>query len=161
MYRGTYLQKGIIGITLVILFTSASSYHSCIGFYKTYQCRIPEEKNFKQYGMVKSDQVKVAEPYVYQVILYGKKDYKIGVCTENGYAPVHFRLINAKTKKVIYDNMEDDYVETIGLTIENTSDVILEITVINKKQKRTKEHNNIICLGVQIIWSKVPKLGFH
>ena len=49
------------------------------------------------------------------VVFYGQKDYILSFCTHRKLYPVHFVLIDQQTQEVLYDNQEDEFLESLGL----------------------------------------------
>ena len=146
-------------IFLLILSSNAFS-QSCRKFQHHKNCRIADSFDFKQYGQAKSALLEINKSFTYQAVFYGKKDYKMNVCTESGYYPVHYRLINAETKEVFYDNSENDYVESLGFTIDKNITMIIEVTILAEDIDPEDPIDIRACVGIQILWRKAPKLGF-
>lgn len=136
---------------------------SCHGFYRSQGCFVKESKYFKQYGQSKSAAIAIDKQYNYIVLLYGQKDYIFSFCTEMGFKPLHFRLIDNETKEVIYDNAQDEYNQCIGFSMEKTTtvNVELEILAATIKDKNIDPDEGRVCLGMQIWWRRIPKLGFN
>jgi len=133
----------------------------CKGFHHHDDCWTPDIKNdYKQYGQARSALLEINKKFIYQAIFYGKKDFKVLVCTEYGYYPVHYRLIDANTKEIFYDNAEDDYVEYVGFTLDKSLTLIVEITILAEQIEPEDAKDLRICAGIQIIWRKAPQLGF-
>ncbi len=153
--------KLLIAINILfIMFSSIALSQGCQKYYLHKNCRIADSYDFNQFGQARSALLEINKSYQYQVILYGKKDYKMSVCTETEYYPVHYRLINSKTKEVFYDNAEDDYMESIGFTIDNTISMIIETTILPENINPEDPIDIRACVGIQILWRKAPKLGF-
>jgi hypothetical protein len=146
---------------LLLIFTCSAFSQKCKGFHHHNDCWTKDiKKDYKQYGQARSTILEVNRKFTYQAIFYGKKDYKIFVCTEFGYYPVHYRLIDAETKKVFYDNAEDNYVEHVGFTTDKSITMIIEVTILAEKIEPEDAKDLRICTGIQIIWRKAPQLGF-
>ena len=153
----------ILIFTSIFLFISSTYVFSqrCKGFHHHNNCWTKDiKKDFKQYGQARSAILEINKSFSYQAIFYGKKDYKLLVCTESGYYPVHYRLINAETKKVFYDNAEDDYVEYVGFTIDKNIQLIIEVNILAEDIEPEDAKDLRICAGIQILWRKAPQLGF-
>lgn len=149
----------IIGILLVLFISKSIMAQSCMGFYKSSNCYRSESKGFKQYGQAKSATIELNKLYKCQVVLYGKKDYIFSLCTETGFKPLHFRIVDNTSKEVIYDNADDNYNPSIGFSMEKTSTVTVEAEIL--VEKGDKDPNKYrVCLGIQIWWRKIPKIGF-
>jgi len=153
------ISKVIVGVVLSLIFAGDGLAQSCTGFYKSSNCYRSESKGFKQYGQAKSATIELNKLYKCQAILYGKKDYIFSVCTESGLKPLHFRILNTTTSEVIYDNADDNYNPTIGFSMEKTTTVQIEAEILIEKGEKDPNHYRV-CLGIQIWWRKIPKIGF-
>ena len=153
------VYKIIVGMILSLMLTGNALAQSCTGFYKSSNCYRSESKGFKQYGQAKSATIEINKLYKCQAILFGKKDYIFSVCTESGLKPLHFRIVDTSNNDVIYDNADDNYNPTIGFSMEKTSTVQIEAEIL--LEKGDKDPNKYrVCLGIQIWWRKIPKIGF-
>lgn len=131
----------------------------CYNFNKTPGCKVKNSEGFKLFGQSKSAVVEAGKTYQYQVVLFGGYDYKIGICTEKGFTPIHLRIINAEDQTVFYDNLDDDYTETVGFSNEATKNVILEVTLMASEMEFKDIGDTRVCLGIAIYWHKMPKIG--
>jgi len=82
------------------------------------------------------------------------------MCAKEKLFPIHYRIIDADTKEVFYDNEEDDYVEQVGFSNEQTRKIILEVTMLAEKFKPKDMLDSRACVGILILWRKMPKTGF-
>lgn len=153
------ISKIIIHVFLVFFFSSAYT-QSCQGFYKSSRCAVKNSSGFKQYGQARSAAVEVGKVYSYTAVLYGKKDYIINVCSEAGYKQIHYKIINKTSGELIYDNEEENYNNAVAFSIEKTSNIEIEVEVLYDKEKGIDPEKYRVCLGVQILWRKIPNLGF-
>lgn len=128
----------------------------CKGYHLSKNCNIPDLQDYKRFGQSRSRLVLARKTIRYKVTLFGGYDYKIGVCTEKNFAPVHFKIIDANKNTVFYDNTNDDYVENVGFTVEETKNVIVEMTVLAEDMEIDNTAESRTCLGVAIYWRKVP-----
>ena len=154
------ISKIIIGIVFSLIISRDALTQSCMGFYKSSNCYRSESKGFKQYGQAKSATIELNKLYKCQIVLYGKKDYIFSLCSEAGYKPLHFRIVDNTSKEVIFDNADDNYNSTIGFSMEKTTTVTVEAEIL--VEKGDKDPNKYrVCLGIQIWWRKIPKIGFE
>jgi len=65
-----------------------------------------------------------------------------------------------ENSEVLYDNQFDDYIETVGFSMDSTKAVTVELTLLAEKIKPQNFDENRACVGVQIMWRKTPKIGF-
>jgi hypothetical protein len=112
------------------------------------------------YGQSRNALLQANIPNNYSVTLFGEKDYKFIICSELNFYPIHIRLIDPITQEVFYDNKDDDYLESIGFTNEKTRRLIVEITLLAAKTEFKDIGQDRACVGVLILWQKVPKTGF-
>lgn len=153
------VQRTTLLLFLFIIFISTDYLKPCKNFHESNNCA-KIKKGFNSYGQSASALLEIDSTSVYQVIFYGKKDYILTICTERGFYPVHYRLVEDKSKQIIYDNMEDDYYESIGFTVDKTKTINVEITILGENVKAKNFGENQACVGVHIQWKKAAKIGF-
>lgn len=160
--KNKIIQSAFIAfIFLLFLFQNKSvNAQYCDRFHESSICRQSNDGSFKPYGQSKSGMLEINTTFKYKLVLYGEKDFKIGVCTETGFGPVHFRIINARSETVLFDNITDDYIESVGFTNDYTQSVIIEITVLAEEVEPEDAYDKRVCVGVNILWRKAPKMGF-
>jgi hypothetical protein len=152
------LYLGIIILLFVSVKTMLSQ--SCYNFHSQKECFGKLEKGFRIYGQSESALLIIDSTSKLPVIFYGNKDYIINVCTERGYYPVHFVLKDYETSQVLYDNMEDDYIESVGLTFEDPTKIVIEVTLLALDVEPTGFGEDDACVGVNIQWRRAIKTGF-
>lgn len=150
-------KTAIIAYLLLINFLALGQ--DCYKYHKSVGCKVKNIVGFKAFGQSKSAVVEAGKTYQYQVVFFGGYDYKIGVCTEKGFGPIHIRIINKQDQTVFYDNLDDDYVESVGFSNEVTKNAILEITITASEMEFNDIGDNRVCLGIAIYWHKIPKMG--
>jgi len=149
--------KIIAGVILAIILSTNARGQQCKGFHESKDCfiYIPESRQYQQYSQAKSALSEIGQKNIYKVVLFGGKDYIVGVCAESGYRPIHFRIIDSQTKKVMYDNKDFDYIESFGFTVEKTQPIDIEVTVL--ENNRIAQKKNKMCVGIEIVWSNLLK----
>ncbi|OFX83814.1 MAG: hypothetical protein A2W99_03000 [Bacteroidetes bacterium GWF2_33_16] len=152
--------KYFFAISILFLFNETVFGQLCNSFHTTPACSPKVTQGFQKFGQSKSGMLEINKPFEYKLVLYGGKDYIFVVCTESGYKPIHYRIINAQTKEVVYDNTEDEYIESVGFTNDYTQTIILEITVLAENIEPQDAYDARACVGINILWRKVPKIGF-
>lgn len=150
---------------LILFFSSLANTNlfaqDCYKFHDSNLCKPARiDYEMKPYGQSKSALVEVGETYRIKIVLNGDKDYMMSFCTKRGFEPVHYKLTDIESGEVLFDNKEDDYIESIGFTNENTRIVMIEITVLAENINTEKQGNSRVCVGMNILWKKIPKLGF-
>jgi hypothetical protein len=129
----------------------------CKDFNKSKDCYVyvPLDRDFQIYNQARSTYAEIGKPTIYKVVLYGKKDFIVGVCAGGKfYRQIRLRIIDGISHKVLYDNKDYDYIESFGFTIEETQPLDLEITVLSKDKMA---QSSKVCLGIQILWSPVQE----
>lgn len=152
--------KKIYFIVIALLISTLAFSQRCDDYHKTGDCRIYRMDGFEQYGQARSALLEIKKKAVFKAVFYGERDYKVVLCTDYGYYPIHYVITNATTGEVLYDNKEDDYVESVGFTIDKTQNLIFEITLLAEGIKPKDAFDMRVCTGVNIYWRKVPKMGF-
>ncbi len=132
----------------------------CPVFHTQKKCKDKSATGFRMYGQSKSALLEKDSTYIMPIIFYGKKDYIVTVCTEKGYAPVHFRIKDIESGKILYDNLEDDYIESIGFTIDHPQKAIFEVTLLAENIDPENFGEPIACVGINIQWKRALKTGF-
>jgi hypothetical protein len=155
------VRKIFVTFAVCMLLFSGICAQPCLEYYKNARCFIHRPKEFKQYGQARAATVIVGDTNKFEVVLYGQKDYIVTVCAEIGFKTLHFRIVNKQTRELIYDNISDDYNQTIGFTMEKTQNVIIELTILSDPALNMDPKTYRVCAGVQILWRKVPKTGFE
>jgi len=153
------MTKQVTTILIMLLSNFVLLGQDCIGFHKTPGCKIKDTMGYKLFGQSKSAVVEAGKTYQYQAVLFGGYDYKLGICTERGFKPIHLKIIDAEKQSVFYDNMDDDYTETVGFSNEITRSVIFEITIMASDMEFRDIGDTRVCLGIAIYWHRMPKLG--
>lgn len=160
-------MKKFVVFTFLLIVINLAKGQPCYDFHRIYLvnksvgCGIKDIAGFKLFGQSKSAIIEARKVTKYQVVFFGGYDYKIGVCTQHGYLPIHLRLINPDDQSVIYDNASDEYAETLGFTNEKTKTVIIEVTLLAENLKMKDIHDSRACIGVAIYWMKTPRLGLE
>lgn len=154
-----YIIKSIISLLLFLIGGNLVA-QDCSDFHLRTRSDCAEFTygEYKIYGQSKSALVELNNMVSLQVIFYGGKDYAISFCSDKKLYPIHFRLIEAETRKVIYDNEEDDYIPGVKFGVNDTKAIIIEATALGKSKK---SYEPVVgCLGIRINWKKATKIGF-
>lgn len=149
------LIKVIQAFILIFIFSGNINGQPCKGFHESKDCfvYIPEGRDFKQYSQAKSAQASIGQKTTYKVVLFGGKDYILGVCAESGYRPIHFRIIDSQTKKIMYDNKDYDYIDSFNFMVQRTQPLDIEVQILENKKIQMKKDK--MCVGIEILWSTV------
>ena len=87
-----------------------------------------------------------------KIIAYSGEDYYISVCAHRKFGNIRFRILedNAE-RRVIYDNADNDYNESITFSNEVTRNLIVEVSVPEGDSSSSSERR---CVGVVIQFRK-------
>jgi len=157
------IRRFLLAILAFFLYTNSFG-QPCYGIHGSMLCAIPapDVNEFKTSGLSKSVLLQTKTPYKYSLVLAPGKDYIIGVCCELPYKPVKFRLIDLQKDTVIYDNSEDDYMESIGFTVEeNPMNLVIEVTILATDAKPRSGEESRSCMGLKILYRTIGKKGFY
>jgi hypothetical protein len=154
-------MKPII-ISIVTLLFALAGYSQCNDYHNRASCRpSPQEaKDMILSSQSKSSYLEAQKTYTFQMTLFGNMDYRIIFCTDRKFYPIHYVITEKDTGIQLYDNEMDDYIESIGVSIENTTIVLVEVTLLAKDAKFKDFRQNRACLGVPILYRRIPKSGF-
>jgi hypothetical protein len=139
---------------LFIFMAESGTGQVCKDFHKSDDCYvyIPLDRDFKIYNQAKSLQLEIQKPVVYKIVLYGGKDYIVGACAEAiYYRKLRLRIIDGITRKVLFDNKDQDFIESFGFTVNKTQPLDMEVTVLSDEKSAA---NSKICVGFQILYSE-------
>lgn len=154
------LLRYMLIIGCVALFKQNTNGQGCYNFHSTRSCVSRPEDGFKTYGQSESALLLKDSTVTLPVIFYGNKDYVVTVCTERGFFPVHFVIRNTETGKVFYDNMEDNYFESVGFTVQHPRKCVFEVTLLAKDVEPSDFGDSQACVGINIQWRRAGKIGF-
>jgi hypothetical protein len=148
-------------ITLGIVLTAFSAFSQCETYYNKINCRpSPQEaKDMVLSSQSKGVMLEAQQTYTFQITLFRNMDYRIIFCAPRKFLPIHYVLTEKESGSVLFDNKDDDYIESIGFTTENTMIVEVKVTLLAKGAKFSDFRDNRTCFGMPILYRKVPKLG--
>lgn len=154
-------MKRILNIFLLLLFAH-TAFSQCDEYHLSHSCRpSPQEsKDMTLSSQSKSAYLVAKKTYSFQATLFGGMDYRIIFCADDKFFPIHYTITEKETSIPLYDNKDDDYVESIGVSIENTTIVIIQVTLLAEDAKFKDFRDNRACLGIPILYRKIPKTGF-
>lgn len=134
----------------------------CEEYYSSKSCRPgPHEvKDMILSSQSRGVELEARKTYTFRMTLFGSMDYRIVFCSHKRYLPVHYVIKEVETGNVLYDNKDDTYVESIGFTMENTTIVNVDVTLLAEETEFDDLRQNRACFGLPIYYRKVKKLGF-
>ena len=145
-------QKGniqVLAFLLLIipiqLLSQNCEYHHLDG-----DCRYDIERGYKVYSQSHSASMTPLDTIELNAVFYGQKDYILSFCTHKKMYPIHFVLIDQETKQILYDNEEDNYLESLGLGFDVTKSLTIKIDVLARQSSEEEIEGNVGCMGLLI-----------
>ncbi len=120
-------------------------------------CRFDLQRGYKSYSQSHSSRISPKDTVEMNVVFYGQKDYILSFCTHRKLYPVHFVLIDQQTQEVLYDNQEDEFLESLGLGFDVTKSLIIKVNVLARLSTSQEIEENVGCLGFLIQYKNYPK----
>lgn len=152
------LIRNIQILSLLVLFVPGTLMaQDCDNHHIEGDCRFDLQKGYNSYSQSHSTPMSPKDTVEMNVIFYGQKDYILSFCTHRKLYPVHFTLIDQQTKEVLYDNAEDDFLESLGLGFDVTKSLIIKVNVLARKSTDEEIEENVGCLGFLIQYKNYPK----
>jgi len=146
----TNRKKILVLLLLIMVFSGMGFGQFCTDFQNTGDCRKDMIPSFRYYSQSRSDIIKVGFSVRYDVVFYGKREYMISFCTMKNFYPVHFKLIDGISEELLYDNKEDDYLESIGFALEKTKHMRIEIEILAHRASDKEIEEYYPCIGMLI-----------
>jgi hypothetical protein len=155
-------MKKLLLIGLFVCLGSLTYAQRCDTYYTSYSCR-PSPQEAKD--MILSSQSRGAEleankTYSFRVTFFRNMDYRLIFCAPQKFYPIHYVIKDAEEGNVLFDNKDDDYIESIGFTMENTTIVTIDVTLLAEGAKFKDFRQNRTCFGLPILYRRVEKIGF-
>ncbi|MCK4748956.1 MAG: hypothetical protein KAT15_18015 [Bacteroidales bacterium] len=144
---------------LVVLFLFTASQligQNCETHHTDGDCRYDLKKGFEVYSQSHSVTLSQLDTIEINAVFYGQKDYILSFCTHKKMYPIHFILIDQQTKQVLYDNEEDNYLESLGLGFNVTKSLIIKVDVLARGLSEEEIKENPGCLGLLIQYKNYP-----
>lgn len=157
--QGIRKYKIAIMFTLMALTFSIAA-QECLNYYKSRSCADYHRKDFYLHGQSRSTVMEIGVKSQMEAVLNGGRDYIVTCCTDPDFYPIHFTIEAKDGGEVLYDNMHDDYLNSIGFTLENTQTVVISVTILAEGYNPEDFDENRSCVGVSIQFRKTPRLGF-
>ena len=157
------MKSTILKITAiaVFIFNLSSNAQLCQDYHndRFVDCFKCKDESFDYYGQSKSAALKLGQVERTKVIFYGEKEYKVSFCTEIGFYPIHYRLIDPNTGEVLYDNKTDKYAQSVGFSVEHARTIVIEVKLLAKQRLIKGIGGDMSCLGILIQWKKMAPVG--
>jgi hypothetical protein len=106
------------------------------------------QRGYKIYSQSKGFTISTRDTVEMNVVFYGQKDYLFTFCAEQELYPLHFQIWDPVTESLIYDNKEDRYIESLGIGLDVTKNLIFKINVLATTSDPDDKEERSGCLGV-------------
>ena len=130
---------------------------SCENYHLDGDCQYDIRRDHKLYSQSHSSIISPLDTVEFNVVFYGQKDYILSFCTHKNLYPIHFVLIDEQSKQVLYDNKDDDYLESLGLGFDVAKPMIIRVDVIAKLSTEEEIMDKVGCMGLLIQYKNYPK----
>ncbi len=145
------MKKFIRIFFIVLAACPAISFAQDCTDYHQYHC-LYADYTFFYSRQSKSALFKPGQTSEIKIVAYSGEDYYVAVCAHRKFGNIRLRILEDNTnKKVIYDNAQDNYSESITFSNEVTRNLILEVSVPEGDDKGSNEKR---CVGVVIQFRK-------
>jgi hypothetical protein len=143
-------MKIIINNVLLLLLSLVSYGQDCTDYHQ-YHCSYADYTFFYS-RQSKSILFRKGQTSEIQFVTYGGEDYYLAVCGNRKLGNIRFRIIEDNADRtVLYDNADNEYLESINFTNEVTQNMIIELAVAEGAARDAKESG---CVGVVIQFRK-------
>jgi hypothetical protein len=153
-------NKFLIIIITVLFFLTPIKAQDCKKYYKIGDCAAFTRKEYYMMSHSKSAMFEIGVTSEFEVTLNKEYDYIISCCTEKEYYPINFVILSKDNAEVIYDNMYNEYINSIGFTLDMTQTLIIRVTLLAENFEPSDFEENRACIGVSVQFRKTPKIGF-
>lgn len=147
----------MIVLTALVLFPFLAEAQVCDNYYSEGDCRFDLRRDYKVYSQSHSVSVSPLDTVELNTVFYGQNDYILSFCTHRKMYPVHFVLKDQQTGQVLYDNEDDEYIESLGLGFDVTKSLIIRVNVLARESSEEEIRENIGCLGLLIQYKNYSK----
>jgi hypothetical protein len=129
----------------------------CSTYHEVGDCIMDRNKNYKIYSQSRSAVISATDTVEFSIVFYGQKDYICSFCTHQKFYPVNFRLLDPETRQVLYDNKDDNYIESLGIGFDVTKTIIIQINVLARKAKPEEIKDYLSCVGLLLQYKNYPE----
>ena len=120
----------------------------CSTYHEVGDCIMDRNKEYKIYSQSRSAVISATDTIEFNIVFYGQKDYICSFCTHQKFYPVNFRLLEPDTREVLYDNKDDNYIESLGVGFDVTKTLIIQVNVLARKAKPEEIKGYLSCIGL-------------
>jgi len=154
-------MKKIAYISVILMVSVLTSQQvlsqNCNKFHLYGTCMQYPGASYKMDGQSRSNIIGIGDKLLYNVVFYGERDYKLVLCATELFNPVHYVLYNGETRELIYDSKNKDYSETVELSIDKTSRIMVEISVLGLNADKKTTEDFFGCVGLLMYYKPIKK----
>jgi hypothetical protein len=129
----------------------------CATYHEVGDCIMDRNKGYKIYSQSRSAVISATDTVEFSIVFYGQKDYICSFCTHQKFYPVHFRLLDSDTREVLYDNKDDNYIESLGIGFDVTKTLIIQVNVLARKATPEEIKDYLSCIGLLLQYKNYPE----
>ncbi len=129
----------------------------CATYHEVGDCIMDRNKEFRIYSQSRSAVISVTDTAEFSIVFYGQKDYLCSFCTYQKFYPVNFRLLDPDTREVLYDNKDDNYIESLGIGFDITKTMIIQVNVLARKATPEEIKDYLSCIGLLLQYRNYPE----
>ncbi len=129
----------------------------CSTYHEVGDCIMDRNKEYKIYSQSRSAVISATDTVEFSVVFYGQKDYICSFCTHQKFYPVNFRLIDPDTREVLYDNKDDNYIESLGVGFDVSKTIVIQVNVLARKAKPEEIKDYLSCIGLLLQYKNYPE----
>lgn len=139
------MKNILVLVFMVVSFSSSTLSQECIDYHKDF-CPLPDY-SFYYDQQSKGMDMFVGEKIRLNIIFYASTDYYLSVCGHRKFRTIQFQIIEPESKRVLYDNATEDYVDNIIIKNKNTRNLIVEVS-IPRELNKVKKNDERKCVGL-------------
>ncbi len=143
---------GLLLISTAVLFGQ-----DCVDYHRFSGCNMDRQRGYKIYSQSKSAVISVQDTIEFNIVFYGQKDYVFTFCTRQDLYPINFRLFDADSRNVLYDNANDRFIESLGIGFDATRSVTIQLNVLAGNARPSELENDVGCIGLLLQYRNYPK----
>lgn len=141
----------LIAISFVLsMFIPVALAQDCVAYHELGDCMLDKQKGYKIYSQSKSVSMSLLDTVELNIVFYGQKDYILSFCAHRKMYPIHFVLIDPDTDKILYDNANDKFIESLGVGFDVTKSIRMKVDVLARKATEEEIEGYIGCLGLLV-----------
>jgi len=136
---------------IALIFIPINSFtQECLEYYREGDCTMDINRSYKIYSQSKSFMMSPLDSVDLNIVMYGQKDYIFSFCTHAKLYPIHFRFIDPETQKILYDNLSDNFIESVGMGFNVTRNLTVRINLLARRATDNEISEKIGCVGMLI-----------